>query len=81
MDYVEIGTLLTFKGAVSLAYGKDLVMPWRCTYRGAGHYFSSPEILAGYCCGRGWIQCHRADDLVAELVEMQKIIDAGIMVF
>ena len=77
MNYVELGTLLTPGGAVNFAYAEKQVKPWRCTYRGAGRYFTDPRILAGYVCGRGWVRPDQCDSLAEAL----QIMAFGIVVF
>ncbi|MBQ7727605.1 MAG: hypothetical protein IJT60_03390 [Clostridia bacterium] len=76
MNYVELGTLLTPGGAVSIAYCESQVMPWRVTHKGNGHYFSNPQILTGYICGRGWFPSYKADNLAEAL----QILSTGILV-
>lgn len=75
--YTEIGTLLSDRGAIAFAYGEDERLPWRCTFRGAGHYFTTSQALAGYAAGRGWILCSQVDELANTL----DVLGNGILLF
>lgn len=75
--YTEIGTLLSDRGAVAFAVDDFERLPWRCTFRGAGHYFTTSQALAGYAAGRGWILCNQINELANAL----DVLANGILLF
>lgn len=74
-NYKTIIEIVPRKGTrVLIGYDPDEVKPWRVGYRDAGHYFGNLEAALAYCAGRRFVRYHLIDELAAEIIEAEEVL-------